>query len=133
MSADLKTVKIPAAAYEAIRAAREELLRRGIDALPQELVAPAACPVCGARIGRSREGARYLHCLRCNYRQQWLTGTSDNGVALGIGVLIGLGAAALLNAMAAPGERTRTRTGRTSGRTTRGLQLRKRAFRESTR
>ena len=108
MKADLKTVKISGAAYDAIRAAREELLRRGINALPQELVQPPNCPVCGSDLEHLEVAYQHLHCSRCNYRQQTLTATSENGVALGIGVLIGLGAAALLNALAGPEERKRT-------------------------
>jgi hypothetical protein len=88
---DYKSVKIPVWAYDNAVAARAHLLRRGLDALPEEVLHPGVCPRCSGAIVRS-DGARGLVCgSRCGYRQD-----DAGGASVPLGVLLGLGVTALL-------------------------------------
>jgi hypothetical protein len=91
---DYKSVKIPAWAYDNAVAARKVLLRRGLDALPEEVLRPRTCPRCSAAI-LPAPGARGVACAsRCGYRQD------DGGAAnVPLGVLLGLGVTALLESL----------------------------------
>ena len=94
---DYKNVKIPAWAYENAVAARGDLLRRGLDALPDEVREPQACPRCGSKM-EALSDAPGLECSAgCGYRQDRIEG---GGVALG--VLLGLGVTALLECLGTP-------------------------------
>jgi hypothetical protein len=74
---DYKSVKIPVWAYDNAVAARAHLLRRGLDALPEEVLHPGVCPRCSGAIVRS-------------------DGADAGGASVPLGVLLGLGVTALL-------------------------------------
>jgi hypothetical protein len=94
---EYKNVKIPAWAYENAVAARSDLLRRGLDALPEEVREPRACPRCGAKMEPFANGPGFECSAGCGYRQDRIEG---GGVALG--VLLGLGVTALLESLGTP-------------------------------
>lgn len=94
---EYKNVKIPAWAYENAVAARSDLLRRGLDALPEEVREPRVCPRCGGKMERLADGPEFECSAGCGYRQDRIEG---GGVALG--VLLGLGVTALLESLGTP-------------------------------
>lgn len=94
---DYKNVKIPAWAYENAVAARSDLLRRGLDALPEEVREPRDCPRCGGKMEPLSDAPGFECSAGCGYRQDRIEG---GGVALG--VLLGLGVTALLESLGTP-------------------------------
>lgn len=91
---DLKTVKIPDWAYENALAAKGELVRRGLNALPKELLTPALCPRCATALRPGKPEDEQVVCEKCGYRQDRQGALASSGVSLG--TIIGLGIAALL-------------------------------------
>jgi hypothetical protein len=88
-----KTVKIPMWAYDNALVARNELLRRGLDALPAELRELSRCPLCRSNVRRVEDDELQRVECGCGYKQATM---GENGSTVGIGVLLGLGLTALL-------------------------------------
>jgi hypothetical protein len=91
---DYKNVKIPAWAYDNALAVRSDILRRGLDALPEEVREPRVCPRCGGKMEPLADAPGSECGAGCGYRQDRIEGA---GVALG--VLLGLGVTALLESL----------------------------------
>lgn len=92
-----KSVKIPEWAYENVLAARGELARRGLNALDPDVLAPPTCPRCK---GPVELAAQKVQCHACGYRQEAvMESAGGGGASLALGVLIGLGIAALLSSI----------------------------------
>ncbi len=92
-----KTVKVPEWAYENAVKAQNELARRGLDTLPEHIVAPPVCPHCGGdNVNHVHVELDYMRCNGCGFEQQKVVGTGNALVHVGLGVLLGLGVTALL-------------------------------------
>jgi hypothetical protein len=89
---EYKSVKIPEWAYMNALAARTDLLRRGLDAIPEEVREPQSCPRCGSKMEPLADAPGVECAAGCGYRQDRI----DAGEGVGLGVLLGLGLAALL-------------------------------------
>jgi hypothetical protein len=94
---EYKNVKVPVWAYDNALAARGDLLRRGLNSLPEEVREPQQCPRCGSSM-EPLANAPGVECSSgCGYRQERI---ESGGVALG--VLLGLGVTALLESIGTP-------------------------------
>jgi len=98
---EYKSTKIPVEVYESAKKALTRLLADGIGSLPEEVRNPNRCPVCGGTL-RNHEvktRMRYVKCISCGYSQPIVdVEVSSSGprlFTLGLGVLLGLGIAAL--------------------------------------
>lgn len=89
-----KMVKLPAWAYDNLRQAKLQIERRGIN-MGAELVSPKICPKCGKPMESIKVKYEYVKCPKCGYTQQKINFSVGSNIALGI--IIGLGTAALLS------------------------------------
>jgi hypothetical protein len=103
-----KTVKIPAWAYENALMAKGDVLTRGLGALPPGLLSPRTCPRCDSPLASAPSEADRVRCTRCNYKQERLEAGGTSLTSVGIGVLIGLGLAALFQSAQRPVDTRRT-------------------------
>jgi len=98
---EYKSTKIPIEVYEATRMALAKLLANGIDSLPEEIRNPVRCPNCGGIMDEYevRTRLQYKKCRSCGYSQPVIdvlaSGPGSRLFTLGLGVLLGLGIAAL--------------------------------------
>ncbi len=107
-----RSTKLPSYVYDEAELVRAKLITGGIKQLPRELLAPEKCPVCGSKMQGFELRARvaYYVCENCGYKQPSVnidakgTDISSLATALGLGVLIGLGLAALLYLISQGGE-----------------------------
>jgi predicted RNA-binding Zn-ribbon protein involved in translation (DUF1610 family) len=101
------TTKIPVPVYEQIEMTRSKLAmdKSTLKKLPPELLKPTSCPVCGSPMREAEVSVRarvgYYACTHCDYKQPIINveamSRGLNGLmALGSGIIIGLGMAALL-------------------------------------
>ena len=88
-----KMVKIPSWVYENLRQAKLQVERKGI-AIPK-IISPQECPNCKNQLESVRAQFEYIKCPECGYTQKRMELSAGGNIALGI--IIGLGAAALLN------------------------------------
>jgi predicted RNA-binding Zn-ribbon protein involved in translation (DUF1610 family) len=104
---EYQTTKIPTPVYEQIEMARSKLSleKSRLKNLPAEIIRPKKCPICGNKMQmevteiRARFG--YYRCSNCDYKQPTIDidvigSGSGSLMALGSGIIIGLGIAALL-------------------------------------
>jgi hypothetical protein len=90
-----KTVKIPQWAYENALLAKGDALT-GALRIPERFAAPPQCPRCQSELELVTVGYQRVQCTACNYKQERFEASGTNQKSLGIGVLLGLGLAALL-------------------------------------
>ena len=98
---DYRSIKVPAWVYQNIQQAELSLQRKGLENLPQEVIAPTQCPVCRMGLEVFEAKYEYRHCPQCGYMQQDFTAASN----FFLGVVVGLGLALLLNALTEGEER----------------------------
>ncbi len=93
------SIKVPKWVYDNVHEGQLRLSRKGLAALPVEVLNPKNCPVCKSRLhkDRSERGREFFVCDRCGYAQQEVD--VDRAGALGAGVVIGLGLACLISAL----------------------------------
>jgi len=91
-----KTVKIPQWAYENALLAKGDVLTGALVA-PERILAPHRCPRCNSELEFVTVTYEAAACTRCSYKQERFEASSRNVTGLGIGVLLGLGLAALLS------------------------------------
>jgi hypothetical protein len=89
---EYKSVKIPKWVYVNALAARTDLLRRGLDAIPADVRDPRNCPRCGSKMEPLLDAPAVECAAGCGYRQDSI----DAAEGVGPGVILGLGLAALL-------------------------------------
>lgn len=102
-----KTVKIPQWAYENALLAKGDVLT-GALVPPERFLAPPRCPRCESELELVSIGYEAAACTRCNYKQERFDASGANLNGLGIGVLLGLGLAALLESSERPADTRRT-------------------------
>jgi hypothetical protein len=106
MSEDYKSLKVPTWVYENVQQARADLVRRGIASVPPSLTAPKQCPRCHGAVTQVAATAtvhfEQVQCAGCGYRQQTFAATGHLVAGMGLGVLLGLGIAALLESTNRP-------------------------------
>jgi len=100
-----RTIKVHWSILDGAEYARAQFLarRENLKKL-KPVLAPNRCPICGGELSELEVKAkiRYVQCKRCGYKQPSISvETSGTDVhefmkALGIGVLVGLGLAALV-------------------------------------
>ena len=90
-----KTVKVPVWVYEDALDARADVLRQGLQFLPKALLEPANCPRCRGDLELLTDGYERLECTSCGFKQEKIAASGTNMSGLGLGVLLGLGLAAL--------------------------------------
>jgi len=93
-----KTVKVPLWVYEDALDARADVLRQGLQFLPKDLLEPANCPRCGGDLEVLTAGYQRLECTSCGFKQEKIAASGTNMSGIGLGVLLGLGLAALFRA-----------------------------------
>ena len=81
---EYKSVKIPEWAYMNALAARTDLLRRGLDAIPEEVREPQSCPRCGSKMEPLADAPGVECAAGCGYRQDRI----DAGGGVGLGALL---------------------------------------------
>ena len=93
---DFRSIKVPKWVYDNLEEGKLRLSRKGLEALPQEILSPKKCPVCGGKMkaAESGSGKEFLECAKCGYVQQKFS-TDSTGAFIG-GVVVGLGLAALI-------------------------------------
>lgn len=93
-----KSIKVPTWVYENGKRAEAELIRRGLNSLPEESLEPSTCPACGAFLETFEMKYQYARCPNCGYKQQTFSAASNIatvGAAIGLGTIIGLALGAL--------------------------------------
>lgn len=113
-----KTVKIPQWAYEDALLAKGDALT-GALRIPEALLAPTLCPRCNSELELVTVGYQRLQCTACNFKQERIA-VGANATGVGIGVLLGLGLAALLASSGGRADTKRTRVAQTLRRRARG-------------
>jgi hypothetical protein len=102
---EYKTTKIPTPVYEQIELTRSKLAteKSRLKNLPPEVLRPKKCPICGNNMQGSEVHVKvgYYKCTHCDYKQpiiniDAITNGSSSLIALGSGIIIGLGIASLL-------------------------------------
>jgi len=93
MSARYRDIKVPAPVYESARILRQRTLESGLNRIPREVMSPTSCPLCGGSLEGFQIAYEYLRCKECGFSQQQFGAKGSGG--LGLGVIIGLGLAAL--------------------------------------
>jgi hypothetical protein len=108
MADEYKSLKVPHWVYENAQQARADLVRRGIESVPESLAAPKQCPRCRGPVTHVAATVTvhfdHIQCSGCGYRQQTL---SLSGV--GLGVLLGLGIDALIGAVNEPARKLKAK------------------------
>jgi hypothetical protein len=115
-----KTIKIPQWAYENALLAKGDALT-GALRVPERFVAPPRCPRCQSELELVTVGYQRVQCTACNYKQERFEASGTNFTSLGIGVLLGLGLAALFASS----------EGKVDPRRTRGFQALRRKARSA--
>ncbi len=103
-----KTVKIPQWAYENALLAKGDALT-GALRVPEQLLAPPRCPRCQSEVELVTVGYQRVQCTACNFKQERFEFSGTNLTSLGIGVLLGLGLAALFASSEGQVDTRRTR------------------------
>jgi len=99
-----RSTKLPEYVFGEAELVRAKLIMGSIKQLPKELLIPKECPICGNKLRgfELRTRVSYYVCDNCGYKQPSISldvkGTDIASLAkgLGLGVLLGLGLAALL-------------------------------------
>jgi len=91
---EYKTIKVPVATYEAAQKIRGELIKMGIDKLPEGIVNPQKCPICGSKMEGFDVSYGYYRCPSCSYEYQSLKVNTAGIFALGAVIGLGIGALA---------------------------------------
>jgi uncharacterized paraquat-inducible protein A len=86
-----KTIRVSEEEYKMIEKAKEEIMRKGTEALPAPL---KTCPHCDIPMDMVGIEYHYYQCPQCSFKEQDLRVTTAGSFTLG--ALVGLGAAALL-------------------------------------
>ena len=92
---EYKNIKIPEATYDAVRRAQVELVKNGVNNVPSEIM--HKCPFCKTNLNTITTNYSYAECPKCNFQQQQFNVNAGGTFALGI--VIGLGVAALISAL----------------------------------
>lgn len=96
----LKSAKIPGWAHANAVELQGEIVRRGLAALPDDLLQPIHCPRCGLKLEKvALEDQPGVRCSKCGYEQ---IVPGERGASIGhlsVGHLLGLGVAALWREM----------------------------------
>lgn len=107
-TAAYKSIKVPTWVYENGKRAEAELIRRGLNSLPQESLEPSTCPICGVPLETFEVRYQYARCPDCGYKQQTFSVASNVatvGAALGLGAILGLALGALFRELSRSRER----------------------------
>ena len=104
MNIKYRSTKLPSYVFDEAELARAKLITGGIKRLPKKLLAPEKCPICGNKMRgfEVRTQVSYYVCDNCGYKQPGInvdvkgTDIASLATGLGLGVLIGLGLAALM-------------------------------------
>jgi hypothetical protein len=98
-----RTIKVPEAVYQNTLRLQADLIRKGTGSLPAKLSDPDRCPRCGGPVHRLTVGAEFVSCdaAACGYQQQSLAAeaTGKTITTLALGMLLGLGVAAVFSAL----------------------------------
>jgi hypothetical protein len=96
MKVQYKTVKVPEWAYNNALAMRGQIIRHGIEVLPEPIREPQKCPSCGGEVTRTSIGFEHVVCAAgCGFEQQTVEASGNTLKAIGIGALFGIGLTAL--------------------------------------
>ena len=87
---DYKAIKIPQPTYEAVKRAQMELVKNGINSIPQEIT--KNCPFCKTTLSSVEVGYSYAECPKCTYQQQQFNLNAGGRFALGIVIVLGVAA-----------------------------------------
>lgn len=107
-NASYKSIKVPTWVYENGKRAEVELLRRGLNSVPQESLEPSTCPICATLLETFELKYQYVGCPNCGYKQQTFSAASNIatvGAALGLGAILGLALGALFRELSSSGDR----------------------------
>ena len=107
MTVEYKSTKMPSYVMDEVELAKAKILtnlQMLKEKLPKNISRPSVCPLCKGEMQsfELRANVRYYTCSKCGYKQPGIdlqassTDISRIAAALGIGVLAGLGVAALL-------------------------------------
>ena len=99
-----RSTKLPSYVFDEWELVRAKLITGSIKQLPKELLAPEKCPICGNKMRgfEVRTRVSYYVCDNCGYKQPGInvdvkgTDIASLATGLGLGVLLGLGLAALM-------------------------------------
>lgn len=103
-SDEYKSLKVPTWVYNNAQQLRADLVRGGIEQLPEKLRAPTRCPCCSGSVDHVSASVKvsydYVRCRnpQCNYKQQVFTAKGHLVASIGLGVLLGLGITAIVAA-----------------------------------
>jgi len=93
-----RDIKIPEPLYESARILRQHTFEAGFGQIPRRIISPTKCPLCEGSLETFQAAYQYVRCTNCGYSQQQLAAVGSG--ALGLGVIIGLGLAALAHMIA---------------------------------
>jgi hypothetical protein len=104
MAETYKSLKVPTWVYDNAQQMRGDLVRRGIAVVPDRLLVPRQCPRCQKPVdlvATAVVSVEHVSCS-CGYQVQTLTANGNVVAQIGLGVLLGLGIAALASALDGP-------------------------------
>lgn len=101
-----KATKLPMEVFDEAELAKARIImnRKALERLPPEVINPSRCPICGNKMKAVETNIKvgFVSCEECGYKQPYLNVKAVSNdpaalaTALGLGVLAGLGIAALL-------------------------------------
>ena len=110
MPVPYRDVKVPEPIYQNTQILRQKALDLGFREIRDEIGSSAQCPLCQAPMEQFRAEYQYNTCSNCGFSQQQIAAGGSG--ALGLGVIIGLGLAALAQLLSESDQPTRRRGSR---------------------
>ena len=109
-SVPYRDIKVPEPIYQNTQILRQKALDLGFGQIRDEIGSGSECPLCQSPMEQFRVEYQYNKCPKCGFSQQQIAAGGSG--ALGLGVIIGLGLAALAQLLSDSDEVPRRRTSR---------------------
>lgn len=93
-----KTIKVPLWVYENAKEIELALSRKGIEAIPSDVLQPEHCPICRSGLQAFKAKNEYVRCTHCGYTQQRINAPADLAGGV-LGTAIGMGLVYFINAL----------------------------------
>jgi hypothetical protein len=110
MPVSYRDIKVPEPIYQNTQILRQKALELGFGQIRDEIGTTSQCPLCQSPMEQFRAEYQYNTCPKCGFSQQQIAAAGSG--ALGLGVIIGLGLAALAQLLSDSDQAPRRRSSR---------------------